>query len=59
MSKQENKDVDALALKRKLSKKFSKKYFDVDGSFDYEKFKKAEDEIKQNLQESSNSDSTE
>jgi len=43
------KDFDALALKRKLSKKFSKDFFNEEGEFDYEKFKKAEDEIKQKL----------
>jgi hypothetical protein len=48
------KDFDALALKQKLSKKFSKDYFNEDGDFDYEKFKKAEDKIKQKLQELSN-----
>ena len=46
MSKQENKDFDAVKMKRKLSKQFSETYTNEKGLIDREKLKKDMKEFK-------------
>ena len=46
MDKSKRKSVDAIALKRKLSEHFNKRFVDEDGNISYEKLKEAEKELK-------------
>ena len=49
MEKEEFK-IDALALKRKLSKTFSERFGKEDGSIDFDKLKKEEERLKKKYQ---------